>query len=310
MVDDALVLPVVVVHYRAPEWCRSAVAAIGASAGVITDVLVVDNSGELADGGVDGATVLPAHGNTGYAGGANLGLRHALERHPAAPVVAVCAHDFHPDPACFRSLLDAAAADATLGVIAPRLTGPKPSIGNWFDGRRSVNVEPHPDAPAVFESDWVSGTCLCVRRDVLAATGGLDEGFGSYMEDVDLCLRARDAGWRVGAVVAATGRGMGSVSDVRFRMTAANVALLAAKREGARAAWTLVATYLGRSLRGLALAVLPSTRGIARRRASLRHARSRGGAAWDLVRAGRIRTYAREPHHFVPTFDLGARSEA
>ena len=305
---DDVVLPVVVVHYRAPEWCRSAVRAIQASS-VPVDVVVVDNSGDLVDAGVPGATVVEPGGNAGYAGGANAGVRHVLERHPDAAHVAVCSHDFHPEPDCFRVLLEAA-SDASLGIVAPRLAGPKPSIGNWFDGRRSTNIEPRGGAPAVVDSDWVSGTCMAVRVDVLASIGGLDEGFGSYMEDVDLCLRARRAGWRVATVVAAAGHGLGSVSDVRFRLTAVNVALLAAKREGAWAAWALTARYALRSVRSLLVALVPSTRGLARRRASLRHARSRGGAALDLVRSGRIGTYARDPHHFEPRFGLRDRSSA
>jgi GT2 family glycosyltransferase len=36
-----------------------------------------------------------------------------------------------------------------------------------------------------------------VRRDTYEALGGFDEGFFMYWEDADLCLRARQRGWRV-----------------------------------------------------------------------------------------------------------------
>ena len=295
------VLPVVVVHFRAPDWCRSSVAAMLASDAVRVDVTVVDNSGDLAGGGVPGAARVVASGaNAGYAGGANLGVRTALQEHPGATHVAVCSHDFHPDPDCFARLLDAARRDGSLGIVAPRLTDPKPSIGAWFDGRRSTNVEPHDDAPPVFEADWVSGTCMVVRTDALRVTGGFDEGFGSYVEDVDLCLRVREAGWRVATVTAAAGHGLGSVSSVRFRLTATNVALLAAKREGVWPARRLVARYALRSIRSGLLAVLPSTRGLGRRRASLRYAAAQGGAAWHLLRSGMIGRYAADPGHAQP----------
>ncbi|MCQ8239542.1 glycosyltransferase [Rhizosaccharibacter radicis] len=43
----------------------------------------------------------------------------------------------------------------------------------------------------------VTGACLAVRRETLDAVGGLDEAFPLACNDIDLCLRARRAGWRV-----------------------------------------------------------------------------------------------------------------
>ena len=38
---------------------------------------------------------------------------------------------------------------------------------------------------------------MLIRREVIDQLGGLDEGFAWGYEDVDYCLRARRAGWRV-----------------------------------------------------------------------------------------------------------------
>jgi N-acetylglucosaminyl-diphospho-decaprenol L-rhamnosyltransferase len=45
--------------------------------------------------------------------------------------------------------------------------------------------------------DWVPGTCLLVRRQVIEQIGALDETFWMYSEDTDLCYRIHQAGWRV-----------------------------------------------------------------------------------------------------------------
>ncbi len=44
------------------------------------------------------------------------------------------------------------------------------------------------------EFSVVTGACLLVRRDLLEALGGLDEDYPSAFNDVDLCLRIREAG--------------------------------------------------------------------------------------------------------------------
>ncbi|MDC0585123.1 glycosyltransferase family 2 protein [Planctomycetota bacterium] len=45
--------------------------------------------------------------------------------------------------------------------------------------------------------DWVSGAFLAIRADTFRALGGFDERYFMYMEDVDLCLRARRLGGKV-----------------------------------------------------------------------------------------------------------------
>jgi len=48
-----------------------------------------------------------------------------------------------------------------------------------------------------WEPEWLSGAFLMIRRETFLDVGFFDEGFGKYFEDVDLCLRAARAGWKV-----------------------------------------------------------------------------------------------------------------
>lgn len=47
------------------------------------------------------------------------------------------------------------------------------------------------------EVEFVSGSCLMIREVTMQQIGLLDEDFFMYNEDVDWCLRAKRAGWRV-----------------------------------------------------------------------------------------------------------------
>ncbi|HEV8716125.1 MAG TPA: glycosyltransferase family 2 protein [Candidatus Binatia bacterium] len=53
------------------------------------------------------------------------------------------------------------------------------------------------DHNCVREVDYVIGACQVIRRAALAEVGLLDERIFYGPEDIDLCLRMRQAGWRV-----------------------------------------------------------------------------------------------------------------
>lgn len=59
------------------------------------------------------------------------------------------------------------------------------------------------DTPADRDVAWASGAALMVRTDLYLRLGGLDEAFFAHMEEIDLCLRIRRAGFRVTALPAA-----------------------------------------------------------------------------------------------------------
>jgi GT2 family glycosyltransferase len=44
--------------------------------------------------------------------------------------------------------------------------------------------------------DWVSGASMIFRSTMLRSIGLLDEGLYTYFDDIDICLRAKRAGWQ------------------------------------------------------------------------------------------------------------------
>jgi GT2 family glycosyltransferase len=51
-----------------------------------------------------------------------------------------------------------------------------------------------------FQVDHTLGAAMLVRRDVAEATGGFDEDFHMYCEEIDWCWRIRSAGWSIYSV--------------------------------------------------------------------------------------------------------------
>jgi GT2 family glycosyltransferase len=49
----------------------------------------------------------------------------------------------------------------------------------------------------IHKVDWLSGGFMILRRDVFKKIGLFDENFFMYLEDIDLCFRARKAGFKI-----------------------------------------------------------------------------------------------------------------
>jgi hypothetical protein len=61
---------------------------------------------------------------------------------------------------------------------------------------RAYNLE-DTDPSQTMDVGAVMGAFLMVRREAIAKTGGMDERYFLYAEDIDFCMAVRAAGWRV-----------------------------------------------------------------------------------------------------------------
>ena len=61
---------------------------------------------------------------------------------------------------------------------------------------QNLEVDEHQyDAP--MEVFWATGACMFVRADLYHQVGGLDDSFFAHMEEIDLCWRLKNAGYKV-----------------------------------------------------------------------------------------------------------------
>jgi GT2 family glycosyltransferase len=172
-------------------------------------VIVVDNGshdGSQAWLSEQPEELLALEQNLRFAGGNNVGARRALQL--GADVVLLLNNDTAIQPDTIRALSRPFASNARLGIVGPRIVHLGDPGRIWYGGgifaprwglvhhralRRRIGEGKDPPGP----TDWVSGCALAIRAELWEALGGLDESFYIYAEDVDLCLRARRAGWSV-----------------------------------------------------------------------------------------------------------------
>jgi len=108
--------------------------------------------------------------------------------HPDAGVigVVVCDPDGTPDPASRRR-------DPLLRRSLNEMTGRVKRDASRYEG---VDV-PGPMPDDVIETENVSGALMLLPRAAFERLHGFDEGYFLHCEDLDLCRRARDAGYKV-----------------------------------------------------------------------------------------------------------------
>lgn len=190
-------LSTVVVHYADPDRTETCVRSFLAAD---LHVIVVDNSGTYTGESRPGEVIRPG-ANLGYSGAANVGLRRAFELTPFA----LLANDdvTLEHPAGLVTLVDRLEADPAIGIAGPLVEGPdgkpQPTIERWRSLGRAPALLLHrsPELPAEEEAvEAVTGVCMAISRTAFEAVEGFDENYFLYGEEVDLCYRARVAGYR------------------------------------------------------------------------------------------------------------------
>lgn len=178
-------------------------AALGDLA--LVEVVIVDNgsSDGMAGKGAErhaNVRVLRNETNTGFAPACNQGAREARGRY-----LLFCNSDAVLPDGGLDGLLDAAADDPDGTAWQPVIVGPDGDVENagerftWSGFFvRTRELPPHDADP--YPAFALTAACLLVLRETFEALGGFTGRYFAYHEDVDLCWRARLAGWEVRVV--------------------------------------------------------------------------------------------------------------
>lgn len=193
-----------VLNYRGVDDTLACLAAVGQLDPAPARVIVIDNGSD--DDSVE--RLRAAHPtldlrcnprNLGYGAGQNAVLAELLD--DGFDWIWLLNNDARPRQDALGRMLDAAARDARIGAVGARLLDADPPHGlqtlggghvHWWRGRSREwgrDREPKP------ELDYLTGASLLLRSAALRQVGLFDERYFLYWEDVDLCLRMKQAGW-------------------------------------------------------------------------------------------------------------------
>lgn len=307
-------LDVVIVNWNGGTLLRDCLAGIAASEGAEgIAVTVVDNAS--TDASLDRLPVLPGPFRL-IRNGTNLGFGRACNQGAAvgsAPAILFLNPDARVEPCALVRARAALLSEPGWGIVGARLRemdgvtarscarAPTPSgmLGRAFALDRLGLVRPHfllewdhGDDRAV---DQVMGAFLMIRRDLFEALRGFDERFFVYYEDVDLCLRARQAGYAVRHLAGVSARhlGQGTTRQARaqrlFYILRSEI-LYAGKHHGRLTALALLAgAFCGQIPLRVAQALL--RRSPAEAREVLRGARLLAGALPEILSGLRTRPF-------------------
>lgn len=179
------------------------------------EILLVDNASRDASVSFvrerfPEVVVLAQENNLGFAAANNLAAAKAR-----GEALLLLNNDAWLEPRALELLARRLAKRAEVGLVAPRLLYPDGRLQFSWSPARGVLGEMMQMARNPFEQSgwahgplarsaarlagrhWFTAACVLIRADAWRSVGGFDEGFFMYFEDVDLCVRLENRGWKL-----------------------------------------------------------------------------------------------------------------
>ncbi|MBZ0110831.1 MAG: glycosyltransferase [Thermoanaerobaculia bacterium] len=203
----------VIVHHRGADMLGQCLGSLLASRGHETEIVVVNNGCEEELPAVASSSPriheVRANESLGFSEANNLGTRWAEEHldpfdalyfvnndtlsHPDALALQAAALEANPQAAIAGPRLVIWGAEDTLNSLGINVTE---DAWGWDEGIgiRLADYGPLPPQRSVLA---VTGSALLIRADTHRKVGGWTELYDYYFEDIDLCLKARRAGFDV-----------------------------------------------------------------------------------------------------------------
>ncbi len=206
---------VVILNWNGAAWLEKFLPSVVKHSPMeVADVIVADNGSTDAS-----LTLLQYHfptvqvirfdKNYGFAEGYNLSIAQLSH-----PYTVLLNSDVEVTDGWLDAPLDLLEKDPTVAAVQPKIIAERErsrfeyagASGGFMDkygypfcrGRLFATIEKDKgqyDSP--IDVLWATGACLFIRTDVYKAVGGLDATFFAHQEEIDMCWRMRNRGWRL-----------------------------------------------------------------------------------------------------------------
>jgi len=237
----------VILNWKRPADTLACLRALGDR----LPVVVVDNGSgddslELIRSAKPDVPLLVLGENRGYTGGNNAGIQWALAQN--CEWILLLNDDVILARGALEAMLAAGRGNPRAGFVGPLVLHAHPadliqSAGGWLDkrwrsGHRGANQPDQGQYQQAESLPWLSGCALLVRSQMVREIGLLDERFFLYEEELEWCLRARQAGWEALFVPQAKAWHAGVTPDyepgsyITYYMTRNHLLLLSKLRAG------------------------------------------------------------------------------
>ena len=177
------------------------------------DVVVIDNgstddSTSYLKSNFSQVQIIQLDDNYGFCGGYNRGLKELNHKY-----FLLLNSDIEVTSNWLKPILETI-SDDEVGIVQPKILDYKDKArfeyagasGGYFDkygfpfcrGRIFDSLEEDENQyQSIEEVVWASGAAMCIKSDLWFKLGGLDELFFAHMEEIDLCWRAQNEGYKV-----------------------------------------------------------------------------------------------------------------
>lgn len=144
--------------------------------------------------------------NLGFAGGNNLGIKYALTN--GADYILLLNNDTIVEKDFLTYMVKAAEEDEKIGIVGGKINYYDKKDCIWFAGGKIDWLKFRVEHIGQREIDrgqydkrceitFMTGCCMLIKRKVFEKVGLLPEEYFMYFEDVDFCVRASEAGFKI-----------------------------------------------------------------------------------------------------------------